>query len=144
MTDESGAPNPSTGAVVGALQAVRNAVQSVGLTLQRIESRQSPGLFRITPEGSSCPSGAGRPATHERLRVVSWVVTAVTAGTPVSLQVGETIVATVQFPLAPGAGVAIGTLVIPLPITIDRGLTVSTVAANANEIYDSFLILYTE
>lgn len=127
--------NPATSAVVGALQAVKDAVGGVANTLQRFESRQSPGMFRITPAGSGGVMGEGRAATHERLRVVEWVISVGEAGAYV-LTVSDTPIATVQFAAA-------GTIVIPLPITIERGVLVTT-AGTADQIYDSFLIVHTE
>lgn len=124
-------PNPATSVVVAALGAVRSAVGSVADILQRIEKRQSPGIFRVTPTGSLV--GPGRPATHERLRVLSWVVTASAAGQYL-LMAGESVIAAVQMSAA-------GTVVIPLPITIESGILVTTDGA---AVVDSFLVTYTE
>ncbi len=136
MTEGQQPSNPATSAVVGALQQVRSAVQGIAATLQRYETIQSPGLFRVTPAGSSCPSGQGEQATHTRLRVVSWVVSAGTNGGAFSLVAGENVLATVQF-------AAEGSIVIPLAVTIDRGILVTTDGVAA-DLYESFLIVHTE
>ena len=74
-------------------------------------------------------------AKHERMRVVSWVVSVDAAGT-YALQLGTSVRFTVQTAAA-------DTLVIPLPITIDRGTDVSIVATGGN-VTDSLLVAYTE
>jgi hypothetical protein len=127
--------NPATSAVVGATQQVREAVEKMDRTLQRFESWQSPGMFRVTPAGSGGIMGQGRDATHERLRVREWVISVGAAGAYI-LMAGENPIATVQFSAA-------GSIVIPLPITIERGILITT-AGVAAEIYDSFLITNTE
>jgi hypothetical protein len=127
--------NPATSAVVGATQQVREAVAKMDRTLQRFESWQSPGMFRVTPAANGGVVGQGREATHERLRVREWVISVSDAGA-YTLMAGQTPVATVQF-----AGA--GSIVIPLPITLERGILITTAGVAAN-IYDSFLITNTE
>lgn len=126
-------PNPATSVVVAALDAVRAAVGRVADTLTRMEWRQSPGVYRITPGGASMPPGF--PAQSTRLRVIDWVIAVSAAGT-YGIRVGRDDIARVQF-----AGA--DTKIIPLPVTIDRAAEITTSGTAAN-IVDSFLTVYTE
>lgn len=126
-------PNPATSVIVGALGAVRDAVLGVASTLTRMELRQSPGLYRITPGGASMPPGFMAQST--RLRIVSWVIAVQEAGS-FGVRVGRDDIARVEFSAA-------GTLVVPLAVTIDRAAEITT-SGIADVITDSFLIVYTE
>jgi hypothetical protein len=140
MDDEKPQPiavNPATSVIVSALGAVRAAVLGVADTLQRFESRQSPGLYRILPAASASAAvlAPGFPAQSTRLRVIEWVIAVDAAGT-YGVQVGGTPIVQVEFGAA-------GTLIVPLPLTIDRAAEVTTSGTAAN-IVDSFLITVTE
>lgn len=138
MTDDKPTQqNPATSVVVAALGAVRTAVEGVSNTLQRFETRQSPGLYRILPDasGSAASLPPGFPAQSTRLRVIEWVIAVSAAGT-YGVTVGGVPVVLVEF-----AGA--GTIIVPLPLTFDRAAEVSTSGTAAN-IVDSFLITVTE
>lgn len=130
MTIEN--PNPATSAILLGLRMVKDAVDNVALVLQRREN-QSPGLYRITPAGSGM--GVGIEAQSTRIRVTTWVI-AVTAAGVFGVQVGSAVIAQVNMTGA-------GTLIVPLPVTIDNGKDVTTTGTAAN-ITDSFLLGYTE
>lgn len=132
-------PNPATSAVLGALAANKEASDRIALTLQRIESRQSPGLYRILPAGSasSAELAAGFVAQSTRFRVISWVVAIGPTGGTFGVNVGGQDIARVHVPAGGG------TLVIPLEVTLDRGVDITT-SGVAADIYDSFLIVVTE
>lgn len=126
MTDAP-TPNPATSFIVSALGQVVTAVDKVRDTLERRE-KQSPGQFRIT-------GGDAFTARSHRMRIVNWVLAVSNAGT-FGLHVGSADVVQVE-------AVGAGTFVIPLSITIDRGVDVST-SGVAADITDSFVIAYTE
>jgi hypothetical protein len=140
MTDQvpqSSDRNPATSVVVAALGAVREAVIGVANTLQRFETRQSPGLYRILPAASASAAvlAPGFPAQSTRLRVIEWIIAVDAAGT-YGVTVGGVPIVQVEFGAA-------GTLIVPLPITVDRAAEVTTSGTAAN-IVDSFLITVTE
>lgn len=135
MTDETPRVttiNPATSAILLGLKAVQDAVDNVAEVMQRREN-QSPGMYRITPTGS--PMGEGIGAQSTRLRVTHWVIAATAAGT-FAVQVGSAVIAQVVFAAA-------GTLVVPLPITIDNGKDITT-TGTAADVADSFLLGFTE
>ena len=117
-------PNPATSFLAAALNEVRKAVDGVTATLERRE-KESPGLVRINEVF----------ATSTRLRVVQWVVAVKNAGT-FGVHVGSRDIVNIE---AAGAG----TFIVPLPLTIDRGVDIST-SGTAADITDSFLIAFTE
>ena len=126
-------PNPATSVIAGLLTAVQQAIVGVAATLQRMETRQSPGLYRIAPAGASMPPGFLAQST--RFRVIDWIIAVNAAGT-YGIQVGRDDIVQVEF-----AGA--DTKVIPLPVTIDRAAEITTSGVAAN-IVDSFLTIYTE
>jgi hypothetical protein len=143
VDSERAGGNPAASAVIAALEGNRIATKGVQSILERMELRQSPGLYRILPaaSGSSALLPPGFAAQSTRLRVKFWVVSAIpeAAGTPEAfgVQVGRDEIARA---VISGNG---GTLVIPLEVTIDRGAEVTTTGL-ASSLIDSFLIVVTE
>lgn len=124
--------NPAASSVLAALAGIAPLLNDIRETLERQE-RRSPGLFRIAPAGSDAGDGIGAQST--RLRVTHWVI-AVSAAGQFAVRVGSAPVVFAEFAAA-------GTLVIPLPITIDSGKDISTDGVVAN-ITDSYLLAFTE
>jgi hypothetical protein len=115
-------PGVAVGSVLRSLDEIRNGIDELHNRLEQ----PAPTLFRVFPLNR----------THVRLRVVSWVVSGENgAVTPVTLQVGTSVVATVVL------SAETPTLVIPLLVTIDRA---QDVVVAGGELTDSWLIAYPE
>ena len=118
--------NPATSAILTALGAMHSGIAEL-VSLAKLGGRaDTAGIFRVS----------SRRAFGHALRVREWVIAGGAAGS-YALQVGTATVATVEFAAAE-------TLVVPLPIGIDRGQDIETVASGGGTVTDSFLIAYTE
>ena len=128
--------NPATSVIVAALGAVRAAVDSVALTLQRFESRQSPGMFKIHPE----PFRSSERLRTTLLVIESGATSSLTHAAGVNLVLGSKVIATLR--------VAINHNEYVLPATFDRGQEIQLIdvatGVSPTEILDAFLIGYTE
>lgn len=111
-------PNVAAFSIIGALDELKKVMEQVATRMER----PAPRIWRtpFTP-------------THEQVRVEWWVVTLNAAGTA-TLNIGTRAVYIVQAATA-------DTFVIPLPLTITRGVDVTVAGAN---VADTILIGYTE
>ena len=118
------APPVATGMVIETLEGIKSEIRQLSDRMQA----PAPGMFRCGTVNR----------THIRMRVAHWVL-AVTAAAPdvVALQVGSSIVATVT--VTPEQA----TIILPLPITIERGTDVVAVPT-AGTVNESFLIYFPE
>lgn len=118
--------NPATSAILTALSALHRGIDEL-VSLAKLGGRaDTAGIFRVSTR---------RSFTHA-LRVRQWVIAGNDAAA-FSLKVGTATVATIEFGAA-------GSIVVPLPIEIDRGQDIETVAVGTGTVTDSFLIAYTE
>jgi hypothetical protein len=114
----------AAGPVVAGLEDVVKAIEA--LAQSNRGENPAPFIFDIAQPNR----------THVRLRVVAWVIAAANVvGTPTTLTIGAAVIRTVVMSLA------LTTLVVPLPITIERGVDV---VAAGGELVDSWLIVYPE
>jgi len=109
----------SAGAIISELRAILDELKQVHNRMER----PAPTIWR-----------SPFPEHHPRLRNEWWVISFSGAGTA-SLQIGTAIVYIAEVAAA-------DTIIIPLPITIERAANVAVV--NTDNVSDSMLIGYTE
>jgi hypothetical protein len=113
------APGVAASGVIRELQAIRDGIAQLHNRMER----PAPTIWR-----------SPFPEHHPKLRNEWWVISFSGAGTA-SLQIGTAVVYIAEVAAA-------DTIVIPLPITIERAANVAVVAQD--NVVDSMLIGYTE
>jgi hypothetical protein len=115
--------NPTQSMLVSGIQQLHDDLVGLRDTMERLE-REAPGLLKLATTAT---------ITNQRYRAISLIL-AVSAAGAHSLRVGTANVFTVQTSAA-------DTLILPLPVTIDRGKEILIVSAG---FVDAFLVVYTD